>query len=154
MIVRIIVGSDHGGWALKEDLKKRLEAEGLSVTDVGCYDTCSVDYPDIARELCTRLLSEGYDFGVLCCGTGIGISIAANKIDGIRAAHVSDAYSAAMARAHNDANVICLGGRVLGDELAWSIVQSYMASSFQGGRHQKRVDKIADLEKGVACDQQ
>lgn len=146
--MRVILGSDHGGYLLKEELARRLVSKGVDITDVGCHDTNSVDYPDIAADLCHRLLEESFDFGILCCGTGIGISIAANKIHGIRAAHVADAYSAAMARCHNNANVICLGGRTLGDEVAWSIVEAYMGASFLGGRHQGRVDKIMALERG------
>ena len=145
--MRIIIGSDHGGFDLKGLLKSRLEENGHSVTDAGCFSHDAVDYPDVAAALCHDLLSSGYDFGILICGTGIGISIAANKIDGIRAAHLSDAYSARMAKAHNDANVITLGARTLGPELAWDLVTAYMDSSFLGGVHEVRVEKIALLEK-------
>ncbi len=145
--MRIIIGSDHGGYELKGELTVRLKKEGHEVEDIGCYSKDAVDYPDVAQTLCTRLLKDGYDFGILICGTGIGISIAANKIDGIRAAHLSDAYSAAMAKAHNNANVITLGARTLGVELAWNLVESYMSSSFLGGVHQQRIDKIAKLER-------
>lgn len=145
--MKIIIGCDHGGYDLKLEIIARLEKEGHSVVDVGCPDRTPVDYPDVAADLCHRLLDEKEDFGILICGTGIGISIAANKIDGIRAAHLSDAYSASMAKAHNNANVITLGARTLGVELAWTIVKAYMDSSFLGGVHQTRVEKIAALEK-------
>lgn len=145
--MRIVIGSDHGGYELKKDLVSRFEKAGHSVTDTGCYTPEAVDYPDVAEKLCHRLLDEHYDFGILLCGTGIGVSIAANKIDGIRAAHLADEYSARMAKAHNDANVITLGARVLGPELAWSIVGAYMDSSFMHSHHEVRVEKIMALEK-------
>ncbi len=144
--MNIIIGCDHGALELKNFISTRLEGAGHSLTDIGCYDTTPVDYPDIAEELCHRLLKEHYDFGILLCGTGIGISIAANKINGIRAAHLSDTYSAAMAKAHNNANVITLGGRTLGCELAYSIVDSYMNAKFLGGIHEERINKISALE--------
>ena len=134
--MKIIIGCDHGGYDLKLEIIARLEKEGHSVVDVGCPDRNPVDYPDVAADLCHRLLDEKEDFGILICGTGIGISIA-----------LSDAYSASMAKAHNNANVITLGARTLGVELAWTIVKAYMDSSFLGGVHQTRVEKIAALEK-------
>ena len=145
--MNIIIGCDHGALELKGFIASRLKEYGHSVTDIGCYDSNPVDYPDIAESLCRELLDNGFDFGILLCGTGIGISIAANKIEGIRAAHLSDVYSAAMAKAHNDANVITLGGRTLGNELAWAIVDAYMKADFLGGIHQDRINKIMALEK-------
>lgn len=145
--MNIIIGCDHGGFELKNEILSRLKTEGHNVTDIGCFSKEAVDYPDIAESLCDRLLQDSFDFGILICGTGIGISIAANKIDGIRAAHLSDAYSASMAKAHNNANVITLGARTLGVELAWTLVQAYMSSAFLGDIHQVRVDKITALEK-------
>ena len=145
--MRIIIGSDHGGFDLKNELIARLYGRGHEIEDIGCYSTFPVDYPDIAEKLCERLLSDGFDFGILICGTGIGISIAANKIDGIRAAHLSDGYSARMAKAHNNANVITLGARTLGIELAWSLVEAYISESFLGGIHEERICKISKLER-------
>lgn len=141
---RIVIGSDHGGYDLKEELKRRLEAEGHQVEDIGCGGE-PVDYPDIAEKLCGVLLGQGFEFGILCCGTGIGVSIAANKIRGIRAALCSDCYSARMAKAHNNANVITLGGRTVGTELAWQMVQEYMREEFLHGVHEKRVDRLNEL---------
>lgn len=141
------IGSDHGGFELKTAVKEFLEQQGLEVRDYGCFDKSSVDYPDIAEAVCRDVVSGKAACGMLFCGTGIGISIAANKIDGIRAAHVTDSYSARMAREHNNANVICLGGRILGVEIALEIVKAYLNASFAGGRHQGRVDKITALEQ-------
>lgn len=143
--MKLVIGSDHGGFELKEELKKRLLEEGHQVKDIGCYDKNPVDYPETAETLCRTLLEEGLDFGLLCCGTGIGVSIAANKIPGIRAALCSDCYSARMAKAHNNANVITMGGRTVGVELAWMMVQEYMKETFLGGIHEKRVDMINHL---------
>ena len=145
--MNIVIGSDHGGFDLKGEIASRLMSQGHSVFDIGCHTADPVDYPDIAESLCNKLLKEGFDFGILICGTGIGISIAANKINGIRAAHLPDAYSARMAREHNDANVITLGARTLGTELAWSLVEAYMGAHFLGGVHEKRIGKIAALEE-------
>ena len=143
----IALGSDHGGFELKNEIKKHLEDLGLAVQDFGTHTKDSVDYPDIAEAVCVPVAAGAFDFGILVCGTGIGISIAANKVDGIRAAHCTDAYSAAKAKEHNNANVICLGGRITGVDLALTIVDAYLGAEFEGGRHQNRVDKIMALEK-------
>lgn len=143
----IAIGSDHGGFELKEHIKKHLEERSLEYKDFGCYDENSVDYPDIAEKVCNAINSGDADKGILVCGTGIGISIAANKIDGIRAAHCHDVYSAEMTKRHNNANVICMGGRVIGRELAFKIIDAWLDAEFEGGRHQKRIDKIHALEK-------
>ncbi|MBQ2967663.1 MAG: ribose 5-phosphate isomerase B [Clostridia bacterium] len=143
----IAIGSDHGGFELKNEIKKHLEDLGLAVQDFGTYTKDSVDYPDIAEAVCVPVAAGAFEFGVLVCGTGIGISIAANKVNGIRAAHCTDAYSAAKAKEHNNANVICLGGRITGVDLALTIVDAYLNAEFEGGRHQNRVDKIMALEK-------
>ena len=143
----IVIGSDHGGFALKEEIKKHLEDKGVAFTDVGSYDGASVDYPDIAKAACEKIVSGECDKGLLFCGTGVGISIAANKIKGIRACCCSDAYSAKLTRQHNNANVIALGGRFTSPEDAKDIVDYYMNAEFEGGRHQGRVDKIMALEK-------
>ena len=143
----VVIGCDHGGFELKNEIKKHLEDLGLAVQDFGTYTKDSVEYPDIAEAVCVPVAAGAFDFGILVCGTGIGISIAANKVDGIRAAHCTDAYSAAKAKEHNNANVICLGGRITGVDLALTIVDAYLGAEFEGGRHQTRVDKIMALEK-------
>lgn len=145
--MKIVLGADHGGYLLKDYIREQLEAAGHQVCDLGVHDPSSVDYPDQAAKVCKAYLSGDYDCGLLFCGTGIGISIAANKIAGIRAAHVADAFSARMAREHNNANILCLGGRTLGTELAWSIVEAYLSAKFAAGRHQRRIDKITALEE-------
>ncbi len=143
----IAIGSDHGGYELKEHLKKHLDEKNIQYKDFGCYDESSVDYPDIAQAVCNAIKENECENGILVCGTGIGISIAANKIDGIRAAHCHDVYSAEMTKRHNNANVICMGGRVIGRELAFKIVDAWLDAEFEGGRHQTRIDKIHNLEK-------
>ena len=144
----IIMGSDHGGFALKEELKRRLMEAGYEVLDDGCYDLQPVDYPDVAVKVAHHVLESEGSFGVLCCGTGIGISIAANKVDGIRCCHCSDCYSAKMSRAHNDANMLALGGRVIAPELAKMIVETFVKGEFEGGRHQTRIDMLKIIEQG------
>jgi len=142
----IAIGSDHGGFELKEKIYKYLKDNGYDIKDFGIYENKSVDYPDIAKVVCESILSGECDKGILLCGTGIGISIAANKIRGIRAALCSDIYSARMTKMHNNANVIALGGRVLGEDVAIEIVKAWLGSEFEGGRHEKRIQKITDLE--------
>lgn len=143
----IVIGSDHGGFELKGHIKKYLADKGIEYKDVGCFSEESVDYPDIASALCAEITGGNAERGILICGTGIGISIAANKTDGIRAAVCTDEYCARMCRRHNNANVLCLGGRVVGRELALSIVETYLTEEFEGGRHQNRIDKIHAIEK-------
>ncbi len=143
----LAIGSDHGGYELKEHIKKYLDEKGVEYKDFGCYDESSVDYPDIAQKVCASINNGECENGILVCGTGIGISIAANKINGIRAAHCHDVYSAEMTKRHNNANVICMGGRVIGRELAFKIVDAWLGAEFEGGRHQTRIDKIHSLEK-------
>lgn len=140
------IGCDHGGYELKEHIKKLLESKGIEVKDFGTHNTESIDYPDIAIPLCHSVVSGECEFGILTCGTGIGMSICANKINGIRAAHVTDSFSARMTKMHNNSNVICLGGRITGPEIATDIVEAYMNAEFMGGRHQNRVDKVMELE--------
>lgn len=141
------IGSDHGGYTLKEHIKKMLEEKGIEVKDFGTHSTDSVDYPDIAKAVCKSITNGECECGILICGTGIGMSIAANKIKGIRAAHVTDSYSARMTKEHNNANVICLGERITGIEIANDIVNAYLNAEFAGGRHEKRVTKLMALEK-------
>ena len=142
----VVIGSDHGGFGLKETLLTHQKEKGIEVVDVGCYDTNSVDYPDIAEKACAKVTSGECEWGILVCGTGIGISMAANKVRGIRCALVSNEYSAEMTKRHNNANFIAFGGRVTGPDLAKNIVDAYINAEFEGGRHQKRVDKISALE--------
>ncbi len=143
----LAIGSDHGGFELKNHVMKHLDELGIEYKDYGCYDENSVDYPDIAKAVGEAVASGECERGILICGTGIGISIAANKIKGIRAALCSDVYSAKMTKEHNNANIICMGGRVIGRELAFMIVDTWLGAEFQGGRHQARIDKIHALEK-------
>ena len=144
--MKIAIGCEHGALALKESVKKVLAELGTEVDDIGAFTEDSVDYPDIAEKVCEKVVSGAAERGVVLCGTGIGISMAANKIKGIRCALCSEAYSARMARAHNDANVLALGGRVLGPELAGDIVRTFFSQEFEGGRHARRVGKIMALE--------
>ncbi len=143
----IAIGSDHGGFELKNHIKKHLEDRGLEFKDFGVYNEDSVDYPDCAKPVCEAVLSGEYERGILLCGTGIGISIAANKYNGIRAALCANVFSAKMAKEHNNANIICLGGRVTGRELAFMIVDAWLDAEFAGGRHAKRIAKIHEIEK-------
>lgn len=148
--MKITIGSDHGAVELKEEVKMVLhEFEDIRVTDVGTFGTESVDYPDIAEKVCADVVSGKSDRGIVLCGTGIGISIAANKIDGIRAALCGDVYSAIMSRKHNDANVLAMGGRVTGIGPAGEIVRAWVCTEFEGGRHARRVDKIMALEESL-----
>ena len=143
----IAIGSDHGGFELKEHIKKHLEELGLEYKDYGTYNEDSVDYPDCAVPVCSAIQDGEADMGILICGTGIGISIAANKHKGIRAALCGDVYSAKMTKVHNNANVICLGGRVTGRELAFMIVDTWLEAEFEGGRHNARIEKIHKIEE-------
>ena len=145
--MKIVIGSDHGGIHLKEVLKQHLTERGIEVDDAGTYTEESCDYPDIAVKVCREITEGKADRGVLVCGTGIGMSMAANKVDGIRAALCGDVFSAIMSREHNDANVICLGERVLGPGLAVCILDAWLDTEFVGGRHARRVNKIMDIEK-------
>lgn len=144
--MKIAVGSDHGGFQLKEVVKEYLKENNYEVEDFGAYSTDSVDYPEIGEKVAIAVRDGVCDRGILVCGTGLGISISANKIPGIRAALASDTFTAKMSRAHNDANILALGGRVLGVDLALEIVEVWMNTEFEGGRHARRVDKIKDLE--------
>lgn len=142
----IAIGCDHGGFELKEHIKKHLDEIGEEYKDYGTYSEESVDYPDCASPVCKAIQDKTADKGILICGTGIGISIAANKHKGIRAALCSDVYSAKMTKQHNNANIICLGGRVTGRELAFMIVDTWLATEFEGGRHEARIEKIHKIE--------
>lgn len=145
--MKITIGSDHGAVQLKEEVKMVLKEYDVEVTDVGTFGTESVDYPDIAEKVCGDVVAGKADRGIVLCGTGIGISIAANKIKGIRCALCNDVFSAKMSRQHNDANVLAMGGRVLGFGPAGEIVRAFVEGKFEGGRHERRVNKIMALEK-------
>lgn len=140
--MKLVIGNDHAGVEFKEKLVKALEEKGHEVINVGTDSLESVDYPDIAVLVGEKVLDGEAKFGILICGTGIGISIAANKIKGIRAALVHNEFTAKLARLHNDANVIALGARVIGDELGLACVETFINTEFEGGRHARRVDKI------------
>ena len=142
----LAIASDHGGFALKQEIMAHLRATGVEFEDLGTYSEESCDYPVYAEKLGKAVAAGDYEKGILICGTGIGISIAANKIHGVRAALCGDCYSEEMCRRHNDANVLALGGRVLGVELAKRIVDTFLTAPFEGGRHQRRVDLISALE--------
>ncbi len=144
--MRIVIGSDHGGYHLKESIRLDLEQNGYEVVDCGTHSTDSCDYPDIAREVTAQVNADAKTFGILICGTGIGIGIAANKVPGIRAALCHDTFSAKAARAHNNANILTMGERVIGPGLALEIVHAFLQAEFEGGRHERRVRKIAELE--------
>lgn len=143
----LAIGSDHGGFCLKETIKQHLEAKGIPYRDMGTCSTASVDYPDIAEKVAQAVAGGECERGILICGTGIGISIAANKVKGIRAALCHDVFSAQMSREHNNANILALGERVIGPGLALMIVDTWLAAEFAAGRHEQRVNKIAALEQ-------
>jgi len=142
--MKIAIASDHAGYGLKVQIMEHLKSRGITqVTDLGPdNDKTSVDYPDYAKKVAHEVLDDEDCLGILICGTGIGMSITANKIKGIRAAHASDPYSSEMARRHNNANVLCLGARVVGAGLAFSIVDRWLDAEYEGGRHETRVNKI------------
>lgn len=145
--MKYVIGNDHGGIDLYTPIKEKLEELGHEVIHVGTDGKDSVDYSDFAQKACDKVLEGEADFAILVCGTGLGMSISANKIDEIRAACVSEAFSARMSRAHNNANCLCLGARVIGSETAKMIVEEFAKTDFEGGRHQRRVDKITEIEK-------
>lgn len=144
----VAIGCDHAGFPLKEEILRFLEEKGVEYRDVGAYSCDSVDYPVHAQKACQLVISGECDKAVLICGTGIGISIAANKMDGIRAACCSDYFSAKYTRLHNDANALCLGSRVVGPGLAAELVDVFLNTPFEGGRHQRRVDQLSAIEHG------
>lgn len=144
--MRITIGADHAGFTLKEIVRTHLEDVGHQVTDVGAYSEDSVDYPVIAAKVGEAVSAGDAELGVLVCGTGLGMAIAANKIPGVRAVQVNDVAFAEMSRRHNDANIVTLAGRSIDAERAFAVVDAFIATGFEGGRHQKRVDQISSLE--------
>ena len=141
------IGSDHGGFSLKKEIIEFLKEKGYKVKDFGTYSADSVDYSDFGQTVAEAVVNGECDKGIVICGTGIGISIAANKVTGIRAALCTDTYMARMAREHNDANILALGARVIGVGVALDIVETWLGTEYTGGRHQQRIDKIAQIEE-------
>lgn len=142
----VYIGCDHAALEMKNMLIGHVNSLGYSVTDVGTYTSDSVDYPVYAKKVALAVREDEGSLGILICGTGIGMSLAANKVKGIRAAAVSEVYSAKMTRLHNDANIVCLGARVIGPETAKMIVEAFLSTEYEGGRHQRRVDMISEME--------
>jgi len=148
--MRVVVGADHRGYELKDEIAAALKRDGHEVLDVGTNSADSVDYPDYARLVAQSVANAESDRGILVCGTGLGMAIAANKIQGIRAATCNDTYTARMAAEHTDANVLCVGARVVDADHAAAIVEEWLKGKFGGGRHQRRLDKINELERSPA----
>lgn len=142
--MKVAIAADHGGFELKEQLKKQLT--GITLTDLGTYSADSVDYPDYGADLARKVAAGEFDRGILVCGSGIGISIAANKIKGIRAALCHNVYTAEMARRHNDANIIAMGGRVVDETTAVEMTRVFLGTDFEGGRHARRVEKLNNIQ--------
>jgi len=145
--MRIAVGCDHRGLNLKRVIMELMSQEGHSYDDFGCYDTASVDYPDIGGKVAQAVAEGSFDHGILVCSTGIGMSMVANKVPGVRAVLCHDAFSARRSREHNNANVLCLGESVIGEDLAKEIVSAYLGAKFEGGRHVQRLEKMQALEQ-------
>lgn len=144
--MKIAIGSDHGGFHLKNEIAEYLQSKNIEFNDLGTHSTASCDYPVFGKAVAEAVSSGEYDFGILVCGTGLGISLAANKVKGIRAICVSDTFSAEMSRAHNDANILSLGERVVGKGLALKIVETFLNTPFEAGRHADRVNLIRGIE--------
>ncbi len=142
---RIIIGCDHAAYRLKETLKTAMETQGIAVTDVGTHSETSMDYPDTGKTVAEKISSGEYEQGILICGTGIGMSMVANKYPHVRAALCNDLFSAAMGRRHNNANILVMGGRVIGDILALEILNTWLETPFEGGRHQRRLDMFDSI---------
>jgi ribose 5-phosphate isomerase B len=148
--MKIAIGADHAGYELKEKVKRWLVQHGIDVDDRGTHSAESVDYPDYARAVAEEVSHKEADFGVLVCGSGIGMAITANKVAGVRAANVSSEHEAELSRAHNDANVLTLGARLMDERNAFQILDAWLSTPFAGGRHQRRVDKISEIERAEA----
>ena len=143
----IALGSDHAAYKLKLAIAEHLKEKGIEFEDLGCYGTESVNYPEYGQKVAEAVAAGKYEYGIVVCGTGIGISLAANKVPGIRCAVCSDTYSAKYTRLHNNANMLAMGERVVGQGLAMEIVDTFLSTGFEGGRHAKRVDMITAIEK-------
>jgi len=144
----ISLGADHGGVLLKDAIKKYLDSEKIVYKDYGTFDENAIDYAPIAAQVAHSIINGEADRGILCCGTGIGMSIAANKVTGIRASVCTDAFCTEMTRRHNNANILCLGGRVIDEKQAVEFAKIFIETEFEGGRHQRRIDEIAAIERG------
>lgn len=140
----IAIGSDHAGYDLKQVIIDLLEKEGYDFKDFGCFDCEKIDYPIISKKVAHAVADGEFQKGIIVCGSGLGVAIAANKVKGIRAVTCSEAYSAKMSRAHNDANILTMGGRVIGSDVACEVVKTWLTTEFEGGRHKKRVDMIEE----------
>jgi ribose 5-phosphate isomerase B len=149
--MKIALGADHAGYELKEKIKQRLQQQGYQVDDKGTVSNESVDYPDFAKQVGEEVAAKQADLGVLVCGSGIGMAIAANKVPGVRAANVTTEYEAQMSREHNNANVLAVGSRILDDQKAFTIVDKFLHTQFAGGRHERRVEKISAIEREEAA---
>lgn len=145
--MKIAVGCDHGGLEHKNAIAEHLKSEGFEVKDFGIYENKSVDYPEIALKVANSIKNGENELGILVCGTGIGMSLAANKVNGIRAAACSEHFSAKYTRLHNNSNILCLGGRVIGIGTALELCDIFVNTEFEGGRHQRRIDMITEIEK-------
>lgn len=145
--MKIAVGCDHGGLEHKNAIAEHLKSEGFEVDDFGIYENKSVDYPEIALKVANSIKNGENELGILVCGTGIGMSLAANKVNGIRAAACSEHFSAKYTRLHNNSNILCLGGRVIGIGTALELCDIFVNTEFEGGRHQRRIDMITEIEK-------
>ncbi|MEG1886991.1 MAG: ribose 5-phosphate isomerase B [Oscillospiraceae bacterium] len=143
----LAIGCDHGGYELKEKIIAHLKEQNIRIKDVGSFEKQAVDYPEIALLVANEIVKKRARLGILICGTGIGMSLAANKVHGIRAAACSETFSAKYTRLHNNANILCLGGRVVGEGTAFEMVDLFINTPFEGGRHQRRVDAVMDIEK-------
>ena len=146
-LTKIVIGCDHAAYELKLKVIEHLKTQGIEVEDVGTNSTASCDYPDFADALCKKIMSGEFERGILICGTGIGMSMAANKHKGIRAACCSDTFSARLTREHNDANVLCFGARVVGEGLAYDLVDLFVSTDYEGGKHARRVAMVDALDK-------
>jgi ribose 5-phosphate isomerase B len=140
--MKIILGSDHAGFAMKEKVKRFLQEKGIEVEDAGTYDEGSVDYTDFGKEVSRKVSDGTFERGVLVCGTGLGMSMTANRFKGVRAALANDLFSAIMSRRHNDSNILVLGGRLIGDTLGMQLVEAWLETPFDGGRHEVRLEKM------------
>jgi ribose 5-phosphate isomerase B len=142
VITKIIIGSDHAGYPMKEKVKDNLQKHGIEVEDVGTYSEESVDYTDFGKKVASKVSDGTFDRGILICGTGLGMSMVANRFRGVRAALANDLFSAIMSRRHNDSNILVMGGRLIGDTLAMQVVDTWLETRFEEGRHQRRIEKM------------
>ena len=147
--MKLAIGSDHIGYPLKQHIIQYLQAKGHELIDCGTNSTERCNYPVYGQQVALKVVNKEVDYGILICGTGVGISLAANKVDGIRAVVCSESYSAALSRSHNNTNIVAFGARVVGEAVAEQIVDAFLETKFEGGRHQVRVDMLSEIEKGV-----